>query len=181
MHRAGDGAPTAGGVDRGSGARAAMRRRLDHYSQVGCAVRSLRALFCLRSLFNSLLKGCAGRTTLARCATRLPTTALTAAILGAAGVALADPARIEAGRRLAFATDRGNCLGCHEIAGGSQMGTVGPPLADMRRRFPDRALLRARLWDARDFNPDTLMPPFGRNLILTAREMELIIDFLYTL
>jgi L-cysteine S-thiosulfotransferase len=89
--------------------------------------------------------------------------------------------RIAAGRELAFATDRGNCLGCHAVAGGQQMGTLGPTLSNMRARFPQRAALRARIWDAGEFNPDTLMPPFGRHQILSRDEIELVIDFLYSL
>lgn len=88
---------------------------------------------------------------------------------------------VEAGRRLAFAADKGNCLGCHEIAGGRQMGDIGPPLAGMKARFPVRAELEARIHDATDFNQESLMPPFGRHRILTAREIDLIIEFLYSL
>ena len=98
-------------------------------------------------------------------------------LLACAGIAHAQAAD---GQALAFATAKGNCLACHHIAGGTQMGDVGPPLADMRRRYPDRADLRARIADARQYNPDTLMPPFGANGILTAEEIERVIDFLYT-
>lgn len=100
-------------------------------------------------------------------------------------LALACPAQAGAaptgnGQALAFATEKGNCLACHHIQGGTQMGDIGPPLADMRQRFPDRADLRARIHDARRYNPDTLMPPFGANGILTTDEIEHVIDFLYT-
>lgn len=117
----------------------------------------------------------AGRTGVGGCAVA----ALGGMLLAAAAAGPSDA--VAEGRRLAFATEHGNCLACHAMAGGRQMGSLGPPLADMRRRFPDRAELRARIRDARDFNPETLMPPFGRHLILTAAEIELIIDFLYTL
>ena len=98
-------------------------------------------------------------------------------LLGGAGGAHAE---IDAGQVLAFATAKGNCLACHHIEGGTQMGDLGPPLANLRERFPDRAELRARIFDARHYNPDTLMPPFGANGILTADEIERVIDFLYT-
>ena len=84
------------------------------------------------------------------------------------------------GRELAFATAKGNCLACHVIEGGRQMGDIGPPLRDMAERFPERQDLFRRIWDESAYNPATLMPPFGRHGILTAHEIDLIIDFLYT-
>ncbi len=102
---------------------------------------------------------------------------LLAALCVASAQSAAD---IDAGRELAFARERGNCLACHRIAGGRQMGDIGPPLADVRARFPDRRGLYRRIWDESAYNPSTLMPPFGRHAILDAQEIEHIIDFLYT-
>jgi sulfur-oxidizing protein SoxX len=85
------------------------------------------------------------------------------------------------GEALAFARDKGNCLACHVIAGGTQMGDIGPPLASMRARFPDRERLSAQVWDAGEFNARSLMPPYGRHGILSAKEIDAIVDFLYTL
>lgn len=108
-----------------------------------------------------------------------PHVALLALLCGWHAAALvAEPAD---GRALAFARDKGNCLACHVIAGGTQMGDIGPPLADMRERYPDRARLVAQLWDPDRFNPRSLMPPYGRHEILTREEIEAIVDFLYSL
>jgi sulfur-oxidizing protein SoxX len=84
------------------------------------------------------------------------------------------------GEQLAFDRNKGNCLTCHDIRGGDSPGNVGPPLADMKRRFPDRAELVAIISDETRRNPATVMPPFRRNLILSDQEIELIVDFLYT-
>ena len=84
------------------------------------------------------------------------------------------------GQTLAFDRAKGNCLTCHDIKGGDAPGNVGPPLADMKSRFPDRKELTAIVFDETRRNPQTVMPPFGRNLILTDREIEAIVDFLYT-
>ncbi|MGH6672340.1 MAG: sulfur oxidation c-type cytochrome SoxX [Xanthobacteraceae bacterium] len=104
-------------------------------------------------------------------------------ILGAAlivgGVASAQSS-VAAGEKLAFDRSTGNCLTCHVIAGGDAPGNVGPPLADMKQRFPDRKALYAIIFDETKRNPQTVMPPFGRNLILTSQEINEIIDFLYT-
>jgi sulfur-oxidizing protein SoxX len=103
---------------------------------------------------------------------------LAAAVFDNTAVATDDAAR---GRGLAFARDKGNCLACHLIAGGDQMGDIGPPLVAMAARFPDRERLRRQIWDAGDFNERSLMPPFGRHGILDGAEIDAIIDFLYTL
>jgi sulfur-oxidizing protein SoxX len=84
------------------------------------------------------------------------------------------------GQVLAFDRSKGNCLTCHDIKGGDAPGNVGPPLADMKTRFPDRKELTAIVFDETKRNPQTVMPPFGRNLILTDGEIEAIVDFLYT-
>ena len=84
------------------------------------------------------------------------------------------------GQALAFDRDKGNCLTCHDIKGGDSPGNVGPPLADMKKRFPDRNELAAIIFDETTRNPQTVMPPFGRNLILTHEAIESIVDFLYT-
>lgn len=89
--------------------------------------------------------------------------------------------RIEQGRDLAFKRPKGNCLACHYIEGGELMGNYGPPLLAMKARYPDRETLRAQIWDAATKNPDTRMPPFGRNHILTEEEIDLVTDFIHTL
>lgn len=89
--------------------------------------------------------------------------------------------RIEAGRELAFTRSKGNCLACHAIEGGELAGTYGPPLIMMKARFPDRAVLRAQIWDASERMTNTRMPPYGRHRILTEEEIDLVVDFLLTL
>jgi sulfur-oxidizing protein SoxX len=102
------------------------------------------------------------------------------ALLHAANAAGAQSQSLD-GRALAFDRGKGNCLTCHAIKGGDSPGTVGPPLADMKRRFPDRAELTAIVADETKRNPLTVMPPFRRNLILTEEEIDAVVDFLYTL
>jgi sulfur-oxidizing protein SoxX len=100
------------------------------------------------------------------------------------GLANGDEAseqRLERGKQLAMARNKGNCLACHAIDDGEFPGNIGPPLMSMQVRFPDKAVLRAQIWDATDRNPDTHMPPFGRYGILTDEEVDLIVDYIYTL
>jgi sulfur-oxidizing protein SoxX len=85
------------------------------------------------------------------------------------------------GQKLAFDRGKGNCLTCHAIKGGDLPGTIGPPLTDIKSKYPDRNELVAILTDETKRNPQTVMPPFGRNRILTDKEINAIVDFLQTL
>jgi len=93
----------------------------------------------------------------------------------------ASKADLEKGKELAFESNKGNCLACHMIADGEFPGNFGPPMIQMKERFPDRAVLREQIWDASAKNPTSIMPPFGKNGILTDKEVDLIVDYLYTL
>jgi len=88
---------------------------------------------------------------------------------------------VEQGKEIAFDRKKGNCLACHQIEGGSLPGNIGPPLIAMKARFPDKAKLRAQIWDATKANPNTIMPPFGRNQILSESDIDKVVEFIYTL
>ena len=85
------------------------------------------------------------------------------------------------GQKLAFDRGKGNCLTCHAIKGGDLPGTIGPELKDIKSKYPDRNELIAIIFDETKRNPQTMMPPFGRNRILTDQEISAIVDFLQTL
>src|SRR5271170_4811960 len=85
------------------------------------------------------------------------------------------------GQRIAFDRAKGNCLSCHDIRGGDLPGTIGPALKDIKSKYPDRNDLIAIVTDETKRNPQTMMPPFGRNRILTEQEISEIVDFLQTL
>ena len=112
----------------------------------------------------------------------IPALAL-AVLIGAAGAtspAAAQSAAAE-GQNLAFDRGKGNCLTCHEIKGGDLPGTIGPALKDIKSKYPDRNDLVAIVTDETKRNPQTVMPPFGRNRILTEKEINAVVDFLQTL
>jgi L-cysteine S-thiosulfotransferase len=88
---------------------------------------------------------------------------------------------ISEGQKLAFDRGKGNCLTCHEIKGGDLAGSIGPPLKDIKSKYPDRNELVAIITDETKRNPQTVMPPFGRNRILTDQEINAVVDFLQTL
>lgn len=85
------------------------------------------------------------------------------------------------GKELTEHRQKGNCLACHIIGDGVFPGTSGPPLIFMKQRFPDKAILRARIYDATVANPNSMMPPFGRHGILTDEEVDKITEYIYTL
>jgi sulfur-oxidizing protein SoxX len=99
----------------------------------------------------------------------------------AAGAAAAQAPAPSPGEKLAFDRSKGNCLTCHVIKGGDLPGTIGPELRDLKAKYPDRNELVAILFDETKRNPQTMMPPFGRNRILTEQEINAIVDFLQTL
>jgi sulfur-oxidizing protein SoxX len=105
---------------------------------------------------------------------------LTMGAAGPASIAKAQSSVAE-GQRLAFDRTKGNCLSCHEIKGGDLPGSIGPALKDIKSKYPDRNELVAILTDEPRRNPQTAMPPFGRNRILTEQEINAIVDFLQTL
>ena len=84
------------------------------------------------------------------------------------------------GKRLVFTRSKGNCLACHQIDDGDMPGTVGPRLVNVKQMVPKRSVLFQHIWNETQFNPQTPMPPFGKNLILTKKEINEIIDYLYT-
>lgn len=98
-----------------------------------------------------------------------------------AGLSVAATDGVAEGKRLAMERAEGNCLACHAIEDGKLPGNVGPPLSGMKQRFPERAALRQQVCDATVRNPYSRMPPFCRHGILTNEQVELIIDYLYTL
>ncbi len=88
---------------------------------------------------------------------------------------------LEEGKELAFDRLKGNCLACHHIDDGVSPGNIGPPLLSMQARFPDKAKLRAQVYDATSNNPNSMMPPFGKHGVLTAAEIDKIVDYIYSL
>lgn len=95
--------------------------------------------------------------------------------------AAADAATLEEGKKLSFDRRKGNCLACHMIEGGDLPGNIGPPLIAMKARFPDKAVLRAQIYDARTKNANTIMPPFGPHAVMSEEEIDKVVEFIHTL
>ena len=100
-------------------------------------------------------------------------------MLGGMSVASADA--IADGKKVAFDRKKGNCMPCHIMAGATLAGNIGPPLVAMKARFPDKAKLRAQIWDATAKNPNTMMPPFGLHRILSEKDIDLVTEYIHSL
>ncbi len=85
------------------------------------------------------------------------------------------------GKAIAFDRGKGNCLACHHIEGGQSPGNIGPPLVAMKARYPERAKLHAQIYDATTINPESAMPPFGKHYVLSPEELDLVVDYVWTL
>lgn len=96
-------------------------------------------------------------------------------------LASADANLIAKGKEVSFDRKKGNCVTCHQMAGGTIAGNIGPPLIAMKARFPDKAKLRADIWDMTERSPHTMMPPFGKHGILTESEIDAITEFVHSL
>jgi len=96
-------------------------------------------------------------------------------------IAVANEALVAEGKKIAEDRKKGNCFTCHDYKDAHLAGNVGPPLVAMKARFPDKAKLRAQIWDATKVNPNTMMPPFGKYEVLTEKEIDAITEWVYTL
>lgn len=96
----------------------------------------------------------------------------------------AAPKKEVTGKDLAFDRRKGNCLACHAmptLPDAESPGQYGPPLIAMSARFPDKARMRAQIWDATTFNSASSMIPFGKHGVLTEAEIDKVTDFVYGL
>lgn len=103
-----------------------------------------------------------------------------------------DPLR---GRAIVLSRQSGLCILCHSGPFPEErfQGNLAPDLATSVARLSE-SQLRARLVDARRFNPDTIMPPyftkdhgtrvapqFAEKTLLSAQEIEDVLAFLMSL
>jgi sulfur-oxidizing protein SoxA len=97
------------------------------------------------------------------------------------GAVAGDPAK---GAQLVI-TGRGaaNCLACHVIGdrGTDQPGNIGPDLSEIAKRGHTDEYLFNVVYDARVYNPDTVMPPWGTHGILSEEDVRNVVAYLKTL
>jgi len=97
-------------------------------------------------------------------------------------LAVADEAAsIESGKELAFDRKKGNCLACHNIPDGPSPGNIAPALVAMKSRFATKEDLYKQIWDPTVKNPESTMPPFGKHGIISEKELNDVVEYIWTL
>jgi sulfur-oxidizing protein SoxA len=92
-----------------------------------------------------------------------------------------DPAK---GRQLAFDRTRGGgCLACHVMGPGTQAlpGNVGVDLSEIGAAGRTDQHLYNYIFDARVYNPESVMPPWGKHGFYNEAEIRDMVAFLKTL
>jgi L-cysteine S-thiosulfotransferase len=92
----------------------------------------------------------------------------------------ADP--VARGKLIAQDTKKGNCVACHAYEGASLPGNIGPMIGGwLKQKYKDKAALRAQIWDATKVNPTSMMPPFGRQAVLSEAEIDDVTEWVWSL
>lgn len=113
----------------------------------------------------------------------IPRFGMLAALLVVSASAFAATMDIS-GKEIAFDRSKGNCLACHgfpAVPDALQTGNSGPPIIAMQARFPDKRILRAKIWDATATSSTSFMPPFGKHQVLSEEEIDKVVDFVHSL
>jgi sulfur-oxidizing protein SoxX len=103
------------------------------------------------------------------------------AVLSATAIADAPKGDAEAGKEIAMDRSKGNCIACHVIPGGESPGAIGPALVAMQARYPTKEALAEQIYDPTIKNPDVVMPPFGKHEILTEKEFNDVVEYIWSL
>jgi len=85
------------------------------------------------------------------------------------------------GRKLMLNRKKGNCISCHILPDAPLPGNVGINLSTIGKWDRNDEYLFNYIYDARIYNPVTVMPPWGTNSILTKDEIKDIVSYLKTL
>lgn len=85
------------------------------------------------------------------------------------------------GQKLVNNRQKGNCVSCHILPDASFPGNVGINISSIGKwGLPDQFLFNY-VYDARIYNPHTVMPPWGTNGVLSKQEIMDIVSYLKTL
>ncbi len=88
---------------------------------------------------------------------------------------------IENGKKVAMNRALGNCIACHFLPEGESPGKIGPALIAMQGRYESQEKLREQIYDATVINPGSSMPPFGKHQILTDKDFDDVVAYIWSL
>jgi sulfur-oxidizing protein SoxA len=89
-----------------------------------------------------------------------------------------DPAN---GKKLVTNRKKGNCVSCHILPDASLPGNVGINISTVGKWGLSDDFLFNYIYDARIYNPHSVMPPWGANGMLSKSEIMDIVSYLKTL
>jgi L-cysteine S-thiosulfotransferase len=92
--------------------------------------------------------------------------------------------QVDKGRAIFLDERKGNCAACHKVPNDAAVKTksnIGMPLEAVKARYPDRVKLRDAIWDLSKTVPNTIMPPYGKNRILSDDEIDALVIYLETI
>ncbi|OQW94375.1 MAG: sulfur oxidation c-type cytochrome SoxX [Beggiatoa sp. IS2] len=88
----------------------------------------------------------------------------------------------EKGQKLVADRSRGgSCYACHVMPGANLPGNVGPDLSTVATWQRTDEHLFNYIYDARNVNPNTVMPPWGTHQVFTPEEIKDMVAYLKTL
>jgi len=78
------------------------------------------------------------------------------------------------GERLVMGRPVANCVSCHHFPNIEFPSDIAPDLVEIMKGYTekDRETVRQWVYDARKFNPDTFMPPYGNSKLLILKGEE---------
>lgn len=89
-----------------------------------------------------------------------------------------DPKR---GREIAMTPKLGNCVACHRLPGDEWPGTVGNSLLQYKKYGYTADRIYQQIYDARLFNPQSVMPPFGSHNLLGDQDIRDLVAYLQSI
>jgi sulfur-oxidizing protein SoxX len=83
-------------------------------------------------------------------------------------------------KKLISDANLGNCLACHSIPAlpNEVSGNLAPPFISMKDRFKDMTHLKEAIGNQQTYSPESVMPAFSRNKILTPEQVDLIAQYI---
>jgi sulfur-oxidizing protein SoxX len=85
------------------------------------------------------------------------------------------------GKIIAMTPTRGNCVTCHQLPGDGWPGTVGNSLLQYKKYQYTADRIYQQIYDARIFNPASVMPPFGSHNLLSDQEIRDLVAYLQSI
>ncbi len=73
------------------------------------------------------------------------------------------------------------CVTCHALPGDDWPGSVGNPMLHYKQFKHPNPLVFQQIYDARVYNPTTIMPPFGRFGLLNEQDIGDLVAYLQSL